>query len=165
MAKARLPQRGIVKQSFNENHLGALLNLPPGIQATLRAGKESMGGGGNDTAAVEVGDASTLAARKDDAPVEGVAAVQVKQAETLQEIARKASSREMTAQGSAGGIADPQFFDQGRIAQSSLLKTAPRFNETIELLLIKWGGLLEHGSRVGGRNALLFEVGEALTEG
>ena len=34
-----------------------------------------MGEGGSDTAAVEVDDASALAAREDDAPVEGVAAL------------------------------------------------------------------------------------------
>lgn len=38
VAKAGLPQHGIVEQSFNKNHLGALLNLLPGIQATLQAG-------------------------------------------------------------------------------------------------------------------------------
>ena len=57
VAKTRLPQHGIVEQPLDENHLGALPNLLPGIQATLRAGKESMGEGGSDTAAVEVDDA------------------------------------------------------------------------------------------------------------
>ena len=31
LAKARLPQRGIVEQPLDENHLGAVLNLLPGI--------------------------------------------------------------------------------------------------------------------------------------
>ena len=151
VAKTRLPQHGIVKQSFNKNHLGALLNLLPGIQATLRAGEKSMSEGGSDTAAVEVDDASVLAARKDDAPIESVTALGVEQAETPQEIARIALSGEMTAQVPAGGIADPQFFDQGRIAESSLRKIAPRFSKVNELLLIENGGLLEHGGRsVGG---------------
>src|SRR5580692_11983457 len=111
MAKTCLPQHGIVEQSLDQNHLGAVLNLLPSIQATLGAGKESMGEGGSDTAAVEVDDASALAAREDDAPVEGVAALWVEQAETLQEIARIALSREMSAQAPAGGITDSQFFD------------------------------------------------------
>ena len=164
VAKTRLPQHGIVKQSFNKNHLGVLLNLLPGIQATLGAGEESMGEGGSDTAAVEVDDASTLAAWDDDAPVEGVTALRVKQAETPQEIARIALSDEMTAQAPARGIADAQFFDQGRIAQSALRKIALRFSEAMELLLIEGGGLLEHGGGVAGRSALLFEVGETLAE-
>jgi hypothetical protein len=37
VAKTRLPQHGIVEQSLDENHLRALLNLFPTIQATLRA--------------------------------------------------------------------------------------------------------------------------------
>jgi len=47
-----------------------------------------MGEGDAGTAAVEVNDTSASAAREDDAPVESVAALWVKQAETLQEIAR-----------------------------------------------------------------------------
>src|SRR5439155_8211106 len=57
VAKTGLPQHGIVEQSLDENHLWALLNLFPGIQATLRAGEESMWEGGSDTAAVEIDDA------------------------------------------------------------------------------------------------------------
>src|SRR3984893_3989759 len=124
MAKPCLPQHGIVEQSLDQNHLGAVLNLLPSIQATLGAREQSMGEGGSDTAAVEVDDASALAAREDDAPVEGVAALWVEQAETLHEVARLAFTREMSAQAPAGGIPDPQFFDQGRIVQSSLLKIA-----------------------------------------
>jgi len=74
MAKTCLPQHGIVEQSLDQNHLGAVLNLLPSIQATLGAREESMGEGGSDTAAVEVevDDASALAAREDNAPVEGI---------------------------------------------------------------------------------------------
>src|SRR5919108_3450838 len=71
----------------------------------------------------------------------------------------------MTAQASARGIADPQFFDQTRIAESSLLKIAQGFSVAIELRLIKSDGLLENGGRIGGRSALLLEIGEALAEG
>jgi hypothetical protein len=73
-----------------------------------RGGSEN----GSDTAAVEVDDVSALAAREDDAPAEGIAALWVEQTETLQEIARIAPSREMSAQAPAGGITDPPFFDQ-----------------------------------------------------
>ena len=75
MTKARLPQHGIVEQPLDENHLGTLLNLLPGIQATFRAGEKSMSDGRSDAPAVEVDDASALAAGEDDAPVEGVAAL------------------------------------------------------------------------------------------
>jgi len=119
---------------------------------------------GSDTAAVEVDDASALAAGEDDAPVEGVAALRIEQTETPQEFARIALSGEMTAQG-PGGITNPHFFDQGRIAQSSLLKISPRFGVAIELLLIESSALLQHGGRVGGRSAFLFKVGETLAEG
>jgi hypothetical protein len=83
MAKTCLPQHGIVEQSLDQNHLGAVLNLLPSIQATLGAGEESMGEGGSETAAVEVDDASALAAREDNAPVEGIMTLRVEQAETL----------------------------------------------------------------------------------
>src|SRR5260370_42001510 len=137
VAKTCLPQHGIVEQSLDKDHLGALLNLLPGIQATLGAGEESMSENGSDTAAVEVDDASALAAGEDDAPVEGVAALLIEQTETPQEFARIALSGEMTAQGPARGITNPHFFDQGRIAQSSLLKISPRFGVPIELLLLE----------------------------
>ena len=65
-----------------------------------------MGEGGSDTAAVEIDDASALAAREDDAPVKGIVALPVEQAETLQEIERVTVSGEMAAQAPAGGIAD-----------------------------------------------------------
>jgi len=123
-----------------------------------------MGEGGSDTAAVKVDDASALAAREDDAPVEGVAALWVEQAETLQEIARITLRREMTAQARAEGVADAQFFDRSGIVQSALFQIVQRLGVAIELLLIKSGGLLEHISRVRGRSALLLEVGEALAE-
>src|SRR5258707_187583 len=165
VAKTCLPQHGIVEQSLDKDHLGALLNLLPGIQATLRAGEESMSENGSDTAAVEVDDTPALAAREDDAPVEGVAALRIEQAETPQEFARIALSGEMTAQGPARGITDPQFFDQDGIAQSTLLEIAPCLGVAIELLLIESGGLLQHGGRVSCKRTLLLEVSETLAEG
>ena len=82
VAKTRLPQHGIVEQSLDENHLGTLLDLLPGIQATLGTGKESMSEGRSDAAAVEVDDVSTPMTGEDDALIEGVAAVCIDQTET-----------------------------------------------------------------------------------
>ncbi len=124
-----------------------------------------MGEGGSDTATVEVDDVSALAAREDDAPVESVAALWVEQAETLQEIEGIALNREMTAQAPARSIANPQFFDQSRITQSSLLKIAQCLGVAFELLLIENRGLLEHGDRVGWNSALLLEVSNTLAKG
>jgi len=123
-----------------------------------------MGEGGSGAAAVQVDDASALAAGENDAPVEGVAALCVEQAETLQEIPRIALSGEMPAQACAGGIADAQLFDQGGIVQSSLLQIVQRLRVANELLLIKSGGLLEDGGRIGWKSVLL-EVNEAFAEG
>ena len=165
VAKTCVPQHREIEQTFHQNHRRKLANRFPGEQAALGAGKESMGEGGSDTAAVEVDDASALAAREDDAPVEGVAALWVEQAETLQEIARIALSREMSAQVPAGGITDPEFFDQDGIAQSALLEIAPCLGVAIELVLIESGGLLQNGGRVSCKSALLLKVGETLAEG
>jgi len=82
VAKPRLPQHGIVEQSLDENHLGALLDLLPGIQATLGAGEEPMSEGRSDAAAVEVDDVSIPMTGEDDALIEGVAAVCIDQTET-----------------------------------------------------------------------------------
>ncbi len=71
----------------------------------------------------------------------------------------------MSAQAPAGGITDPQFFDQDGIAQSSLLEIAPCLGVAIELLLIESGGLLQHGGRVSCKRTLLLEVSETLAEG
>ncbi|HEY6369608.1 MAG TPA: hypothetical protein VIX37_03450 [Candidatus Sulfotelmatobacter sp.] len=142
VAKTGVPQHREIEQTFNQNHRAKLANRFPGEQAALGAGEESMCEGGSDAAAVEVDDAAALAAREDDAPVEGVAAWWVEQAETLQEIARIALSREMSAQAPAGGITDPQFFDQDGIAQPSLLEIAQCLGVAMKLLLIESGGLL-----------------------
>ena len=123
-----------------------------------------MGEGGSDTAAVKIDDACAQTAGEDDALVEGIVALRIEQAETLQEIARISLSGEMATQVPARGVADAQFSDQGGIVQSALLQIAQRLRIAIELLLIEGGGLLEHNSRVGGRSALLLEVSEALAE-
>src|SRR5438034_4846667 len=71
----------------------------------------------------------------------------------------------MSAQAPAGGITDPQFFDQDGIAQSALLEIAPCLGVVIELLLIESGDLLQHGGRVSCKSTLLLEVSETLAEG
>src|SRR5437016_7763129 len=71
----------------------------------------------------------------------------------------------MSVQAPAGGITDPQFFDQDGIAQSALLEIAPCLGVAIELLLIESGGLLQHGGRVSCKRTLLLEVSETLAEG
>ena len=48
--------------------------------------------------------------------------------------------------------------------QSALFQIVPRLGVAIELLLIKSGGLREHGGRVGWKSTLLLEVSEALAK-
>ncbi len=158
VAKTRLPQHGIVEQPLDENELGAWPNLLPGMQATPGAREKSMSAGGIDTTAVEVDDASCLATREDDAPVKGVAALRVEQAETPQEIQRIALSCEMTAQARAGGVADPQVLDRGGIVQSALLKIlAPRGSDRVavdrrwRLAPARQQGRLEERFAAGGK--------------
>ena len=74
VTKTRLPQRGIVEQPLDEDDLGAMSNLLPGIQAAFAAGQEAMGEGRSDTAAVEVDDTSALEQGEDDAPIESITA-------------------------------------------------------------------------------------------
>ena len=74
-------------------------------------------------------------------------------------------SGEMPAQASARGITDPQFFDQSRIVQTSVLKITQCLGVPFELLLIENRGLLEHGDRVGWNSASLFEVSNTLAKG
>ena len=164
VAKARLPQHGIVEQALDENHLRTLLNLLPGIQATLGAGEEPMGDGRSDAAATEVDHASALAAGEDDASVVGIAALWIEQAETLQESARIALSGEMPAQTSTRGVADAQYLDRGGIVQPALFQIEQRLGVAMKLLLIEGGSLLEHSSRIGWRSTMLFEISEALAE-
>lgn len=124
-----------------------------------------MGEGGSDTAAVKIDDASAQTAGEDDAPVEGIVALRIEQAETLQEIARISLRGEMATQVPAGGVADAQFSDRGGIVQSALFQIVQRLRVANELLLIESGGLLEHSSRVGWRSTVLLEVREALAKG
>src|SRR5213082_1220782 len=71
----------------------------------------------------------------------------------------------MPTQASTGGVADAQFLDRGGIVQSAFVQILQRLGVAIELLLIKSGGLLKHGGRIGWRSTVLLEVSEALAEG
>src|SRR5712691_11304476 len=119
--------------------------------------------GGADTAAVEVHDMSILAAREDDTPVEGIAALRVDQAGALEQLEGVALVREMTPQIPARGVADAQFFDQNRIAHSALFEIAACFRVMRQFPLIESSRLLQHGARVG-RGIWLLEAGEALAK-
>jgi hypothetical protein len=141
--KTCLPQHGIVE---------------------LGARQKSMGKGIAQTAAVEVDNASGVTAGEDDATVESVAALRVDQANLAKKIETIALSGEMSAQASAGSIADPQLFDQCRIVQSASLKITQCLRVAIELLLIERGHLIKHCGRVDERSALLLEVGKTLAE-
>ena len=81
-----------------------------------------MGEGGAGAAAVQVDNASVLAAGEDDTPIEGVVALGVDKAGALQEIEGIALGEEVTPQASAGGITDLQLFDQGGVMQSALFQ-------------------------------------------
>src|ERR1017187_5077242 len=119
---------------------------------------------GSGTAAVEVDDAPILVTREDDALVEGVVTRGVDQAETLKQIEGVAFCREIAAQVSARGIADPQFTNQVRIMQSALFQISQRLGVMLELLLIEIGGLLQHGGWIFPWS-LRIEICDALAKG
>jgi len=123
-----------------------------------------MGEGGADAAAVEVDDASAVAAGEDNTLAESIVALWSDEAESLQEIERIALNGEMATQISARGVADAQFFDQGGIMHSALLKIAQCLRVPRQLLLIESCGFLQHIGRVGGSD-LSLEESEALAEG
>lgn len=81
-----------------------------------------MGEGRAPATAVEVDDVSLVAAGKNQAVIEGIAALRVEEADAPQQLKRVALGQQMTPQVSAGGIADPEFLDQAGIKQSALLK-------------------------------------------
>jgi hypothetical protein len=107
--------------------------------------------GGADTAAIEVYNMSVLAAGEDNTPVEGIAALRVDETSALQRHQGVALIREMTPQISAGGIADPEFFDQGGFPHAALFEIASRFRVMPRLPLAESGSLLQHVSRFSGR--------------
>src|ERR1700681_1582278 len=164
IGKPSLPQHRQVERSFDQDHTGVLVNRFPGKQSALGTGKESMRKGGSGTAAVEVDDASVLAAREDDTPVEGVMARGVDQAEASKQIEGTGLCHEMPAQVSARGIADPQFPYQGGIVEPALFQIPQRLGMTFELLLIENGCLLQHGGGVLHRS-LGLKISQALAKG
>ena len=73
--------------------------------------------------------------------------------------------REMTAQNSAGRIADAEFPNQGRIMNSALPEIAERLRIVIQLLLIESGRLLEHCDCICFSSGLWIEIGRIFAEG
>jgi len=147
VVKARLPHYGIVEEPLYQNHLGAIPDLLPCIQAALGAGKEAMRKGGADAATVEVDDVFALAQRKNYALVKSVGSVYVQQAGLPKQIEGKTLCREMTAQTSAGGVPDLKFLDQDRILETTLFEIAQRLEVVIGLLPIESDSLLKYRSR------------------
>jgi len=49
----------------------------------------------------------------------------------------------MAVQSPAGSVADTQFFNEGGVVQSVPVQILNRFRMTVELQLVKGGGLLE----------------------
>src|SRR5664280_909617 len=142
--ESSLPQGGIVEQPFDQDHLGAVANLLPCIQAALAAGQEAMSQGSADAAAVEVDDVLALAQRKHDALIESVRTASVNEAEPSQHIERITLRRQISTQGSAGCIADAEFPKQCRIMHSAPVEIVERLGAAIQLLLIERRSLLEH---------------------
>jgi len=70
----------------------------------------------------------------------------------------------MPPQVSAGSISEAQFFNEGRMTQSTLLEILHRFRMTVEFELIESGRLLQHPAWVR-RSNLPPEPGETLAEG
>src|SRR6185369_8139600 len=136
MPKAGLPEYGEIEQTFHQNDVAEGADDIPGKQASLGARQEAMREGGADAAAVEIDDAVVLAARKDDAAIESVAAVGIHQTTMTQAVRWEACGHEMTAE-VAGGIADGQFLQKGRIVQSALGQVMDGLGMAMELELKK----------------------------
>ena len=69
---------------------------------------------------------------------------------------------EKAAQRPAGGIADAEFADQRRIAQSAPVEIVARLGIAIQLLLIEGGSLLQHRGEVRLRGDPRIQAGKAL---
>ena len=76
VAEAGLPQYRQVEQAFYQDHRREEADRVPSEQA-LGTRQQPMGEGGTDTAAVQVNDLAVLAAGKDYAPAESVAALSI----------------------------------------------------------------------------------------
>jgi len=164
VVESRLPQGGIVEEPFDQDDLGAVANLLPGIQAALAAGQEAMGESRTDAATVQVDDTLFPMEWKDDSLIERIRATSVDQAESSQHIEPIASRGEILAQGSAGRIADAKLPDQNRIMHSSPVEITDRFGAKIQLLLIEGRDPLEQSAGISLRNDLGIEASQALAE-
>lgn len=164
VVESRLPEGDIVEEPFNQDNLGAVANLLPGIQAALAAGQEAMSESRTDAATVKVDDALIPMEWKDDTLIERIRARSVDQAESSQHIEGIALRGQIAAQGSAGCIADAKFPDQNRVMHSSPVEITDRFGAVIQLLLIVGRGLLEQSAGISFRNDLGIEASQALAE-
>ena len=164
VAKAGLPEHGQVEQTLYQDHGGEVADGLPCKQAPLGTRQHAMREGGSDTAAIEIHDLALLAARKDRAPAECVAAVMGDQTCGAQPIEAITLGGEMLPQVPAGRLSDAQFCDKGGIAQSPLLEILHRFRMTVEFELIEGPGSLQHAAIVR-RSNLPLEEGETLVEG
>ena len=81
-----------------------------------------MGEGRADTAAIQIHHLSVLATGEDNTPVEGIAALRVDEADTLQRLQGITLVGEMTPQISAVSVADAEFFNQSRLVHSALFE-------------------------------------------
>src|SRR5438874_11745214 len=115
------------------------------------------------TAAVESDDLAVLPARQNDTPAEGITAVPIDQADSQQQVERRAPGREMSPQVPAGRIADAEFLDQCGIVQAAVLQIAHRLRMPLKLELIKGSRLLQQPGNCS-RRELLLEVSHRLAE-
>ena len=127
--ESSLPQGNIVEQPFDQDHLGAVTNLFPCIQAALTAGQEAVGEGSADAAAVEVDNMLVLPQRKHDALTESVRAASVDEADPSQQIERMPLRHEVTAQHPAGSVTDIEFPDQIWIMPSAPVESVHHTGE------------------------------------
>jgi len=81
-----------------------MLDLLPCIQAALGAGQKAMRKGGTDAAAIDVDNVFALTQGEDDALIESIRAVHVKQAGLPQQIEGITLCREMMAQTPARSV-------------------------------------------------------------
>ena len=112
IAKTGLPQHCQVKQTFDQDHGGAVVECLPSKQAAFGAGQELVRESAADTAAIQVDDVTLLAAGEQDAAPEAVPALPADQPGLAQRLEGIAEGRQMAVQSPAGSVADTQFFNE-----------------------------------------------------
>ena len=163
IAKAGLPQRGQIEQSFHQDDGGAAAHRIPGKQAALGARQQPVWESGADTAAVEVHQGAGLAKREDHTAAEGVASLGSNKSGFEQSIEAITMGNQMVAQLTDGGsIADAQFFDEAG-AQPTSLEIMNGFGVTMELELVERSDRFQPFG-IGSRRDLPLEVGNALAK-